>query len=260
MTRAGLTAPELLHSPGVSARRELQLSDAWWTDLCLYLQSPVGALGSIGWPMVLIPEVVDRRFRLAEDSLQTYHRVTWGAKMPTASFSLDSQVAWVSERNGSLELGLATRALAGEAELARSLLVARTKGTADTWGERDVPRCPDVGALSRRRSLVIDEHQVRRFAELAGTRYPIHDDLHYAWQMGYPNVLVQALVLLIIQLHVAGAGPSGAVEMWFRTAVPAGSLLELCRSDDDPGLWAFRLVASGEIAAVGRLANDGSVN
>ena len=260
MTRPGLTAPELLHSPGVSARRDVRLSDAWWTDLCLYLQCGVGALGSIGWPMVLIPEVVDKRFRLAEDSLQTYHRVTWGAEMPTASFSLDGRVAWVSERNGSVELGLATRALAGEAELARSLLVARTRGTAGSWGERDVPRCPEVGALSRRRSLVIDEHQVRRFADLAGTRYPIHDDLHYAWQMGFPNVLVQALVLVIIQLHVAGAGSSGAVEMWFRRAVPAGSLLELCRSDDDPGLWAFRLVASGEIAAVGRLANDGSVN
>lgn len=260
MTRPGLTAPELLHSPGVSARRDVRLSDAWWTDLCLYLQCGVGALGSIGWPMVLIPEVVDKRFRLAEDSLQTYHRVTWGAEMPTASFSLDGRVAWVSERNGSVELGLATRALAGEAELARSLLVARTRGTAGSWGERDVPRCPEVGALTRRRSLVIDEHQVRRFAELAGTRYPIHDDLHYAWQMGFPNVLVQALVLLIIQLHVAGAGASGAAEMWFRQAVPAGSLLELCRSEDDRCLWAFRLVASGEIAAVGRLANDGSVN
>ena len=260
MTRPGLTAPELLHSPGFSAGRDLQLSDACWTDLCLYLQSPVGALGAIGWPMVLIPEVVDRRFRLAEDSLQTYHRVTWGAEIPTTSFSLDGRVAWVSERRGSLELGLATRALAGEGELARSLLVARTTGTADSWGERDVPRAPEIGGLVRRRSLVIDEHQVRRFAELAGTRYPIHDDLHYAWQMGYPNVLVQALVLLIVQLHVAGVGSSGAVEMWFRRAVPAGSLLELCRSDDDPALWAFRLVASGDIAAIGRLANEGSVN
>jgi hypothetical protein len=209
--------------------------------------------------MVLLPELVDRRFRLAEDSLQTYHRVTWGAEMPTTSFSVDSRVAWVSARNGSLELGLATRALAGEAELASSLLVARTTGTADSWGERDVPPAPDVGALSRRRSLVIDEHQVRRFAELAGTRYPIHDDLHYAWQKGYPNVLVQALVLLIIQLHVAGAGASGALEMWFRRAVPAGSLLELCRSDDDTAVWAFRLVGTGEVAAIARLANEGSV-
>ena len=260
MTRPGLTAPELLHSPGVSARRDLQLSGEWWTNLCLYLQCPVGTLGAIGWPMVLIPEVVDRRFRLAEDSLQTYHRVTWSAAMPTTSFSLDGGVEWVSERNGSLELGLTTRALTGDAELARSLLVARTRGTAESWGERYAPRCPDVVALSRRRSLVIDEHQVRRFAELAGTRYPIHDDLHYAWQMGYPNVLVQALVLFIIQLHVAGVGPSGTAEMWFRSAVPAGSILELCRSDDDPALWAFRLVATGEIGAVARLANDGSVN
>jgi hypothetical protein len=259
MNSPGLTASELLRPPGFSARRDLQLSGRWWTDLCLYLQAPVGALGSIGWPMVLLPELVDRRFRLAEDSLQTYHRVTWGAEMPTTSFSLDSQVAWVSARNSSLELGVATRALAGEAELARSLLVARTTGTAESWGERDVPRVPDAGNLSRRRSLIIDEHQVRRFAELAGTRYPIHDDLHYAWQKGYPNVLVQALVLLIIQLHVAGAGAAGAVEMWFRRAVPAGSLLELCRSDDDPGVWAFRSVATGEVAAVGRLANEGSV-
>ena len=108
--------------------------------------------------------------------------------------------------------------------------------------------------------MVIDEHQVRRFAELAGTRYPIHDDLHYAWQKGYPNVLVQALVLVIIQLHVAGTGSSGAVEMWFRRAVPAGSLLVRCRCDADPSGWGCGVVAPGEGAAVARLANDGSVN
>lgn len=255
-----VSASELLRPPGLSAQRELQLSGEWWTQLCLYLQCRVGALGSIGWPMVLIPEVVSRHFRLAEDSLQVYHRVAWGAEMPRTPFTIDSRVAWVSARSGSVEVGLASRAFADGAELARSLLVARTTGTAESWGERDVPALPDLGTLVRRRTLVIDENQVRIFAELAGTRYPIHDDLHYAQQKGYPNVLVQGLVLLLIQLHVAGTGSSGEVEMWFRQPVPAGSLVELCRSDDHPSVWAFRQVATGEVAAISRLANEGSVN
>ncbi len=41
--------------------------------------------------------------------------------------------------------------------------------------------------------------------------------------------------------------------MWFRRAVPAGSLLESCQSSTDPELWAMRLVGGGEVAAVARI-------
>ncbi len=254
MGGAEAATSELLRPPGLSAQRELQLSGEWGNQLCLWLQCPLGALRSIGWPMVLIPEVIDRRFRLAESSLQVYQRVTWGAEMPRTPFTLESRVAWVSARTNSVEVGLASRARGDDgAELASSLLVTRAGGAAESWGERDVPALPEAGALARRRSLVVDENQVKTFANLAGTRYPIHDDLHYAWAQGYPNIFAQVLVLVLIQLHVAGMGPTGRLEMWFRRAVPAGSLLEVCRSEDDPSVWAFRLQGTGEVGAVARM-------
>jgi hypothetical protein len=88
-----------------------------------------------------------------------------------------------------------------------------------------------------------------------GARYPVHDDEHYAWAQGYPTILVQGLLLFITQLYYAGAGSRGRAEMWFRRAVPAGSLLESCQSRTDPMLWAMRLVGGGAIAAVARISS-----
>ena len=104
----------------------------------------------------------------------------------------------------------------------------------------------------------MDEASIRHFAGLAGTRYPVHEDERYAWAHGYPTILVQGLLLFIIQLAYAGVGPSGRGEMWFRRAVPAGSLLESCRSTADPTLWAMRLVGGGEIAAIARISSQPS--
>ncbi len=244
---------EILQAPGLTVERPLQLSGRWFTEVCLWLQSRIGALGAIGWPMVLIPEVVDKRFRLPEEVLQAYHRVSWSTEVPTVPFDVEATVQWVSARHGSVEIGLGSRAILDGATVARSLLVARAPGDTPSWGERDVPSVPATGTLVRRKSLIVSETEVRAFAELAGARYPVHLDARYAWQRGYPNILVQGMVLLIIQLHFAGIGPTGQAEMWFRRAVPAGSLLEVCRSDDDPAVWAIRLVSTGEVAAVARL-------
>lgn len=244
---------EILRSPPLVVERPLQLSGRWFTEVCLWLQSRIGALGAIGWPMVLIPEVVDKRFRLPEEALQTYHRVSWSADVPKEPFEVEATVQWVSARQGSVEVGLASRAVLGGATVARSLLVARAPGDAGSWGERDVRPAPTTGNLVRRKSLIVNENSVRDFAELIGARYPVHLDARYAWERGYPNILVQGMVLLLIQLHFAGTGPSGEAEMWFRRAVAAGSLLEVCRSDDDPTVWAFRLVSTGDVAAVARL-------
>lgn len=250
-----MTALEILRQPALAVEAPLQLSGAWFNELCLWLQCRIGSLGAIGWPMVLIPEVIDRRFQAWEDSLQTYLRATWSAPVPSEPFTVGAEVAWVSSKEGSLEVGVRSRAADESGELATSLLVMRTRGDAGSWGKRDVPAVPEVGTLSRRRSLVIDEGQVRIFAQLAGTRYPMHTDIHYAWERGFPNVLVQGHVLAITQLHFAGVGPSGRAETWFRRPVPAASLLEVCRSQEDESVWAFRQVSTGEIAAVTRITS-----
>src|SRR6266550_7046794 len=246
----------MLRAPGLAVERSLELSGQWFNELCLWLQSPIGALGTIGWPMVLIPEIVDSRYRLGETALQVYQRVEWDGPIPLGEFTASGHVEWVSGRAGSLETGVVTRARLGEKPLARSLLVARMPGEIESYGSRDLPARPqlDLASLSRRRTLVVDEGTIRHFADLAGTRYPIHDDERYAWAQGYPTILVQGLLLFITQLYYAGVGPSGRGEMWFRRAVPAGSLLESCQSTVDPALWALRLVGSGDVAAIARIA------
>lgn len=258
MARA--TTLDMLRAPGLTVERSLELSGQWFNDLCLWLQSPIGALGNIGWPMVLIPEVVDSRFRLGDTALQVYQRVEWSGPIPRGEFTASGRVEWVSAREGSFEAGLTTQARLGDQDLARSLLVARMAGDLESHGTRVLPDRPDVdeASLARRRTLVVDEATIRHFAGLAGTRYPVHEDEHYAWSQGYPTILVQGLLLFLTQLYYAGVGPTGRGEMWFRRAVPAGSLLESCQSTTDPTVSVMRLVGSREIAAVARISSSRS--
>jgi hypothetical protein len=251
-------ALEMLRQPGLTVERPLELSGQWFNELCLWLQSPIGALGNLGWPMVLIPEIIDSRYRLGDSAVQVYQRVEWFGPVPREQFTASGHVEWVSARPGSFEAGVVTEARLEDERLARSLLVARMAGDLEPYGTRDLPPRPDVdpGALARRRTLVVDETTIRHFADLAGTHYPVHEDERYAWAQGYPAILVQGLLLFITQLHYAGVGPTGRGEMWFRRAVPAGSLLESCQSRADPSLWALRLVGGGEIAAIARIASS----
>ena len=251
---------DTLRAPGLAVERSLELSGQWFNELCLWLQSPIGELGPLGWPMVLIPEIVDSRYRLGQTALQVYQRVEWSRPVPRRQFSASGHVEWVSSRGGSFETGLATEACVGEERLARSLLVARLDGDLESYGRRDLPPRPEVDAttLARRRTFVVDEASIRHFATLAGTHYPVHEDERYAWAQGYPTILVQGLLLFMTQLHFAGVGPVGRGEMWFRRVVPAGSLLETCQSAEDPSLWAMRLVGGGEIAAIARIFAPGT--
>src|SRR5438067_1293049 len=249
---------EMLRAPGLTVERPLELSGEWFNEVCLWLGSPIGALRTVGWPMILIPEIIDSRYRLGDSALQVYQRVEWFGPVPRREFAASARVEWVSGRAGSFEAGIGTEARLGDDRLARSLLVARMTGDLDSYGERALPPRPDVDAtsLARRLTLVVDEGMIRHFAGLAGTRYPVHDDERYAWTQGYPAILVQGLLLFMTQLYHAGAGPTGRAETWFRRAVPAGSLLESCQSTTDPTLWALRLIGGGEIAAITRIASS----
>jgi hypothetical protein len=249
---------EMLRAPGLAVERPLELSGQWFNELCLWLQSPIGELSTIGWAMVLIPEIIDSRYRLGDSALQVYQRVEWFSPVPRLEFTASGRVEWVSGRGGSFEAGLGTEARLGDQLLARSLLVARMTGDLESYGERALPPRPeaDGASFSRRRTLVVDEGTIRHFAALAGTRYPVHDDERFAWAQGYPTILVQGLLLFMTQLYQSGVGSIGRGEMWFRRAVPAGSLLESCQSTTDPSLWAMRLVGGGEIAAITRITSS----
>ncbi|MGH8999074.1 MAG: hypothetical protein ACRDY7_06740 [Acidimicrobiia bacterium] len=244
---------EIFRQPGLAVERTFQPDPAWLADLCRWLRCPVGALGPTGWPIVLVPETVDARFRLSEQTLQAYQQVSWSGSVTSEPLTLAARVVWVSARGGSFEAGLRCRATLDGEEVAASLLVVRIPGEAVSWGTRHVEAPPDLGTARRRRSLVIDEETVRTFAELAGARYPVHVDQSYAWSRGYPNVLVQGLALLVTQLHFSEVKGPGSARMWFRHPVPAAAALEMCRSDDDPTVWAWRMVATGQMCVLARV-------
>src|SRR5882724_11557446 len=170
VTATRSTTLEMLRAPGLAVERSLELSGQWFNELCLWLQSPIGELGPLGWPMVLIPEIVDSRYRLGDTAVQIYQRVEWRKPVPRRDFTASGHVEWVSSRGGSFETGLATQARLGGERLADSLLVARMDGELESYGTRDLPARPDldVSSLSRRRTLVVDEASIRHFASLAG--------------------------------------------------------------------------------------------
>jgi acyl dehydratase len=234
-----------LVSQGSEPVRSQRVLDAEWLDeLCLWLQRPRGDVGSIGWPMVLIPELA-----LPEDSLQVFHRVSWRAPVPIGVVELVSEPHWVSGTGSRTEIGLGTRALVGDQVVAESLMVARTRTALPDRGERALPSRPHLTDSRHARSLVVDRSQVQTFARLAGTSYPIHDDATYARGAGYPDVLLQGLLLLLIELHHADPGPAGRIEMWFRQPVPAGSLLDVHVAGENPAIAEYRLVGKDQVAA-----------
>ena len=227
-----------------------RLKTEWLDELCLWLQRPRQDLGPIGWPMVLVPEFVDPRLALPEDALQVFHRVTWRGPLPPGELELSCRPRWVSASGRGREVGLATSAAVDGEAVAGSLMVVRTAAALEPWGERALPERPVLGIGRHVRSLVVDAGQVSTFARLAGTRYPVHDDPAYARRAGYPGVLIQGLLLLLIELHHANPGDQGGIDMWFRQPVPAGSLLEVQTAPGEPTVTEYRLVGSGEVAAL----------
>ena len=222
--------------------------------MCGWLQRPVGAPGPTGWPLLLIPDLIDPRFRVSDDAVLIYHRVEWSEGVPCELFDVGASIEWISVRGESVEVGISSRAIVGAREVARSLLVVRARGQAEAFGERDQPGTPEVGSVTRQHSFVVTEDQVRTFAVLARARHRLHDDVNYAQKQGFPNVLVQGVVLLLHQLHVAEPAATGRAEMWFKRPVPAGSIVEVCRNGADPEYWVLRLAGSPEPSAIARLA------
>ena len=207
--------------------------------------------------MVLIPEIVDSRYRLGQTALQVYQRVEWSKPVPLREFSASGHVEWVSSRGGSFETGLTTEPASGTKHLARSLLVARMAGDLESYGQRGLPARPELDATSlvRRRTLVVDEATIRHFAMLAG--HALSRPRGRALRLGPglpddpgpgPAALHDAALL-----RRRRGGRAG------RDVVPAGGAGReparvLPEQPPTPSLWAMRLVGGGEVAAVARIA------
>ena len=238
-------------------RRDLTFPAGWRGDVARWLrrQDPADP-GPGGWVIALLPEFVEPALRFDRPALQVYQRVTWTTGLPEA-ISASVRPAWCSPARGRSEIALCSQAVTDDRVVADAVLVARMDGPCEPFGERALPARPDVdGAGGRGLSLVLDTEQVRTFARLARTRHAIHDDAAAARRLGYPDVLVQGAVLLLTVMHFGGSKERGSAEMWFRRAVPAGSVLRAAERRTAEGrLWTLR-TSAGEVAAVGRLRDE----
>lgn len=234
---AGPPSPRSLLAAG-SVTRAVQVSGRWFDDLCLWLERPLGSPGCIGWPVLLAPEVVDRRFRLPETATSIYTRVLWRQPVPE-SLELSAEIEWISSDGRGVEIGIRTRATSHGDSMAQGVFVSRLPSEGQPFGLPDVPPHPQPPDLVRRRTLVLDENFVRECAAFTGTG--VHLDN------------VQSLILFITQMRFAGIPLGGQAESWFREPVPAGSLLECCQSTSDTGIWALRLVGRPEPATIARV-------
>jgi acyl dehydratase len=208
--------------------------------------------------MVLIPEVIDRSLRMAPDAVGVFQRLTWESGVPRQGFDVAVETQWVSRLEDSFEVGILARAMVSGRTVAQNLTVLRMAGKASSWGEREIPPIPSeaVGApFTKRRSVVITEAEVRSFNRLAGTTYPAHDDRAAAWKRGYPDMIVQGALLVLAQMHIGGVPDRGETQMWFRSPVPVGSVLEVGRCETEESLWRFQMLGSAGVAAVGSLCS-----
>jgi acyl dehydratase len=239
---------------GAVGRRTIEPRGEWFGELCAWLRRPVADVGAIGWPMLLVPEKIDEDLAAPAETLQVYHRVSWTAPVPRTPLALEARPVWVSGRGEWAEVGLASSARADGSLLAESLMVVRSHDGLESWGERERHERPEDAPTRRRLSFSVTEPDVATFARLAGTHYPVHDDVQYAWKLGYPNVLVQGLALMLIVMHAATVGDRGTAEMWFLAPVPAGSLLTLWQGvDGGDEVWALRSTGQNQLAAVARI-------
>jgi hypothetical protein len=245
----------LRFDPDLAAERAMRFSGPWADSVCLWLGRRLGNAGALSWPAVLIPEVIDERLALPEQSVQIYHAVSWEDVVPRDEFIVGAGVAWISQRADTSEVAVRSYARIGEEPVAQSLIVARATSGLATRGVRHLPPVPDVVGLVRRRSFVVSEADIEAFVAVAGTRYRVASDLRYAREHEYPNVLVPGPLLLVLQLHFAGLECSGGIEVWFRRPVPVGCVLEACESEDNPHLWVFRPVGASDPVTVARLVN-----
>lgn len=251
----GAVLPRLGHlEPAHRFEADVSLSGLWFDDLCLWLGRPLADPGTIAWPMILIPELIDTRLRLADDTVQVYQRIRWDGPVSAGLLHLESAPEWVSERGGSAELAITTWASRDSHELARSLLVVRRSAAASPWGSRRLPPVPEPGPLRRKVSFVVSEAQVQDFGNLyggwhGGLTYPGRRPPSYDTDSVLPGHL-----LLLSALHYVSAPRCRAVEMWFRRPVSAGSALAYSEDTSQPGVAVFQLIASSETVAVLRFS------
>lgn len=245
-------------SPAGAQSRRLALSGNWFSELCLWLQRPRSDVGPLAWPVLLLPDVAAPGHRAPEGALHVYERIEWHVPDVPEELELGMSPRWTSVKGDTSEIGLATTADSDGKRVADGLMVMRVPGALAPFGERELPRPPDTSGLQRTLSLVLDEYDVDAYARLSGASYPLHVDPSAAQRAGYPNVLVQGMVLLTTVLYFAGMGPRGTVEAWFRAPVPAGAALVAHSGEvDGAAIWELRMPGrGGEVALVARIVTD----
>jgi hypothetical protein len=220
--------------------------------LALWVGSRAGEPLWHPWPIVLLPEFLDPSWAMPWDTVQLYHRLTWNGPLPLGPFPATLRLEWIAPRRGKTELAVTTEVRNRGRLLASGLMVGMTDTRCTPFGRSALRGPPGVGDLEWRRDVIVTDAAVSDFTAISRTFYAVTSTAAEAQRLGYPNLLVPGVLLVLLHMAWADLGSAGQIETWLRRPITAGAAMQVCQSSDDRRIWALRSVANGSVATVSR--------
>lgn len=204
----------------------------WRQDVAAWLGQPAGAIGAIGWPVFLVPELLDQRLRLPDGSYYLYQSYRWEEGVPAGALTLSVQTEWANIHGDAIDVCVRTlaRGERGTATIAEGLAIARVPvgavSEAVPFGDPLLPRQPKISLpLRSKKKFVISKREVADYGRLTGIASALHQDTSYARSLGYSDVLVQSDVLTLVIMNFAGLESFSGLQAWFLHPVAVGNSL-----------------------------------
>lgn len=229
----------------------VEVPDHWYRELCSWLRCRPSSAGPFVWSLLLVPR------RIAPVSSErmlypAYFRLEWTERAVPSSYRA-SVVAEDSRGGGWTEHHLRATGADDDHVLAELVVFAHTRepvpGSAHvTATDAGVPPMPDVVPASGASSTIFSEAEVSSFSSLIGVEQSVHNDQHLAWSSGFPNLVVQAGLLLRVLARTVEPPESGSLTAWFRGPIAAGSLVRVMT--DGAGTWRLQRPGTDHPAAV----------
>lgn len=237
------------------ALRQTDLGSSAAKKLRSWARDRTGSEGTGAWHALLVKEA-SLDVHLPERPLQVYEMVRWSRPPPNASVTVATDRQWVYVSPRFVETGLRTVTWHEGQELARALMVFREGLEATdqaSYGPRELPDPPEPSDLRPSGQMVITEAEVAEFARLVGGVHPLHSSAYEAQHQGYPNIVVQAHVLIQSLLRTVRLGECQTVEAWFRRPVPVGAVLAVRSAGSDVGVRSLTPVGRDDPSVILRV-------
>jgi hypothetical protein len=136
-----------------------------------------------------------------------------------------------------------------------SIGVERIEVQRTPHGTRNYQGPPTPEHLETLASFEVPTEDTRRFADLTGAHYPIHEPGATSSDTE-AGLVVQGIVLLINLLSTTSTNECGTIDMWFREPIRTGSMIDCRRSQSNPQFWVLARANTDSPIAIAHLTPD----